>query len=445
MCDCVCLQKTGRHRRFAHEEFLSIEMTFLMIDKLILRGIAVGAFFIGSLTASAQTDMAWTGTWGAPANLLTIHDAALSNGVARVTLRQVIRASIGGPAARIRLSNVHGKTPLTISDVRIAQAESDKSAVAGTDRAITFGKSQSVTIAAGESAVSDPVAFEVRPSSDVAVSMYLPGPVDADNMSGHTQAWQNVYLAQGDVSASPEIIPIALSKGALTSYFYLTNLDVQNAKAAGAVVTFGASITDGSNSTFGANKSWEKLLAQRLNDAGMQVGVINAGLSGNSLLRSSTFSGATGVSRFAQDVLAQPDVRWVIFSDDPINDLSGMHPPSYEVLLGAIRQLRDEAHARGVKFYCSTLTPNMGRAADAWTPVAEATLERINAFYRSAESGCDGIVDQDTAVHDPAMPTQFLKAYNAGDFLHPNDAGHRQIANSIDLGLFATKSVSTDK
>jgi lysophospholipase L1-like esterase len=138
-------------------------------------------------------------------------------------------------------------------------------------------------------------------------------------------------------------------------------------------------------------------------------------------------------------------VKWVIFSDDPINDLSGLNPPSYAVLLAAIKQLRDEAHARGVRFYCSTLTPNIGRAADAWTPAAEATLERINAFYRSAGSGCDGIVDQDAAVHDPAMPTQFLKAYNAGDFLHPNDAGHRQIANSIDLSLFTTKSASADK
>ena len=416
-----------------------------MIDKLILCRLAVGAFLLGSLTASAQTDVAWTGTWGAPANLLTIHDTALPNGVARVTLRQVLHTSIGGPVARIRLSNVHGKTPLTISDVHIAQAASDKSAVAGTDREITFGKSQSVSITAGETAVSDPVAFEVRPSSDIAVSMYLPGPVDADNMSGHTQAWQNVYLAQGDVSGSSEITPIVLAKGALTSYFYLTNLDVQNAKAAGSVVTFGASITDGSNSTFGANQSWEKLLAQRLNDAGMQVGVINAALSGNSLLRSSTFAGATGVSRFAPDVLDQPNVKWVIFSDDPINDLSGLNPPSYAVLLAAIKQLRDEVHARGVRFYCSTLTPNIGRAADAWTPAAEATLERINAFYRSAGSGCDGIVDQDAAVHDPAMPTQFLKAYNAGDFLHPNDAGHRQIANSIDLSLFTTKSASADK
>lgn len=352
--------------------------------------------------------------------------------------------------ARIRLSNVHGLQPLILSDVHIAQAASDHDAVPGTDRAVLFAGSGTVTIPAGGTVTSDPIAFAVKPSSDVVVSLYLPGPVDTDHMSAHTQAWQNVYLAQGDVSASPVIAPVALAKGALakgvlTSYFYLTNVDVQNAKAIGAVATFGASITDGSNSTFGANQSWRNLLAQRLNDAGQQVGMINAALSGNSMLRSSVFSGATGTSRFVQDALDQPNVKWVIFSDDPINDLSGTQPPSYDTLMAAIEQVRDEAHERGIRFICSTLTPNMGRAADQWTPEAEITLEKINAFYRSAASGCDGIVDQDAAVHDPAMPTQFLKAYNAGDFLHPNDAGHARIAQSIDLGLFTASAAKSGR
>ncbi|HEX4320066.1 MAG TPA: SGNH/GDSL hydrolase family protein [Acidobacteriaceae bacterium] len=372
-----------------------------------------------------------------------IHDAALPNGVTKVTLRQRIRVSIGGPVVRLRFSNVHGTQPLVLSDVRIAQAASDHDAVVGTDHAVMFDGASTVTIAAGATTTSDPIVFEVKPSSDVMVSIYLPQPVDADHMSGHTQAWQNVYLAQGDVSASATVTPIALSH-ALTSFYYLTNLDVQNAQAVGAVATFGASITDSSNSTFGASQGWRDLLAVRLNDADMQVGVVNAALSGNSLLRASVFSGATGVSRFVQDALDQPNVKWVIFSDDPINDLSGLHPPSYDELIAAIKQVRDTAHGRGIKFYCSMLTPNIGRAADAWTPEAEVTLEKINAWYRSADGGCDGIVDQDAAVHDPARPTRYLPAYDAGDHLHPNDAGHRAIADSIDLKLFTLMSKTTN-
>jgi lysophospholipase L1-like esterase len=410
-------------------------------ENLVCRIAAAVLLAVLASSACLDAEVPWTGSWAAPANVVAIRDVALPEGVAKVTLRQRIRVSIGGPVVRIRLSNVHGTQPLVLSDVRLAQAASDHNAVAGTDHAVTFHGTGTdvgtVTIAAGATVVSDAITFDVKPSSDVMVSIYLPQRIDADHMSGHTQAWQNVYLAQGDVSARAVVTPIALAH-ALTSFYYLTNLDVQNTKAMGAVATFGASITDSSNATFGANAGWRDLLARRLSDAGMQIGVVNAALSGNSLLRSSVFSGATGVSRFVQDALDQPNVKWVIFSDDPINDLSGVHPPSYDVLTAAIKQVRDAAHTRGVKFYCSTLTPNAGRAADAWTAEAEATRAKINAWYRSTDSGCDGIVDQDGAVHDPAMPARYLPAYDAGDHLHPNDAGHRAIADSIDLKLFTT-------
>jgi lysophospholipase L1-like esterase len=45
------------------------------------------------------------------------------------------------------------------------------------------------------------------------------------------------------------------------------------------------------------------------------------------------------------------------------------------------------------------------------------------------------VIDQDEITHDPAHPTRFLPAYDSGDHLHPNDAGHRAIADGIDLSL----------
>lgn len=385
-----------------------------------------------------QTHVPWTGTWAAAANEVSIADPALPKGLEALTLRQVVRVSLGGDAVRLHFTNVHGTAPVTIADVHVADADSDKSTVSGTDRIVTFGRSHEVTIPAGETVVSDPVAFSLSPCSDLAVSLYFPRPVDPVHMSGHTQAWQYVYLAGGDSSAKQNIDAIPLAKP-LASFYYLTGIDVQNTKALGAVATFGASITDDSNSTFGAHRGWRDLLAQRFCDAHIPVGVVNTSLSGNRLLSSSRFGGATGVSRFQQDALDQANVKWVIFSDDPINDLSGATPPTYDSLLGAIKTLRDQAHAKKVKFYCSTLTPNVGRAPDAWTPEAETTLERINAFYRSSESGCDEIVGQDGVTHDPAMPTRYLPAYDAGDHLHPNDAGHQKIAESIDLNWFYDK------
>ena len=48
----------------------------------------------------------------------------------------------------------------------------------------------------------------------------------------------------------------------------------------------------------------------------------------------------------------------------------------------------------------------------------------------------DGIVDQDTATHDPTMPLQYRPAFNAGDFLHPNDAGSQAISDAVNFGDF---------
>jgi len=39
-------------------------------------------------------------------------------------------------------------------------------------------------------------------------------------------------------------------------------------------------------------------------------------------------------------------------------------------------------------------------------------------------------------MRDPSHPTRLLPAYDSGDHLHPNDAGYKVMADSIDLSLF---------
>jgi hypothetical protein len=52
------------------------------------------------------------------------------------------------------------------------------------------------------------------------------------------------------------------------------------------------------------------------------------------------------------------------------------------------------------------------------------------------------VIDQDQATHDPANPTKYLPAYDAGDHLHPNEAGLQAIANAVDLNLFSTSGTT---
>jgi lysophospholipase L1-like esterase len=374
--------------------------------------------------AVAAAPGAFTGTWAVSPQ----GSGARFNGQ---TLRQIVHTSISGTAARIQLSNALGSQPLTISDVHIARRTNGSSIDAGSDRRVTFGGAASVTIPVGGTAVSDGAAFTVDALSDVAVSFYLPQ--QTGNATAHSNfGSQNNYSANGDVAGSATL-PNPQNMG---DYFFLVNLDVQNAAAQGAVVALGASITNGNGTPSDANRRWPNDLAVRLNQAGRTIGVLNQGISGNGVLG----GGESAAGRFERDVLSQPNVKWVIFSDNPINELGG-NPNAGPQIIAAVSDLITRAHNRGIKFICSTLTPFEG--AFYWTPTGETGRAAYNDFVRKPGGPCDGIVDQDTATHDPAHPTKFRPDLHIGDFLHPNVAGLQAIANAVDLNLFGQSSGGT--
>jgi lysophospholipase L1-like esterase len=375
------------------------------------------------VSAQNSSGAKWVGTWATPPVQADSHHS-----FSRETLRQIVHTSIGGSTARIRISNLFGKRPLRVEDVHLARLGSGSSILAGTDSRALFHGRSSVMIQPGTSVASDPIAFAVPPLADVAISMYLPGPTGPATFN--PAAHQTSYVARGDESGNP-----ALREASTTgSWYFITNLDVQGDSLRGAVVTLGASITNGYRSADNTNQRWPNLLAQRLFNAGLKIGVLNEGISGNRLLVYG--AGQSAERRFDRDVLSQPGVRWVIFSDDPINDVGSTRPiPSANQLIAGLKQLIVEAHRRHIQFFCSTLTPFQG--ANYWTPKGEAVRQKINAFLRSNKSGCDAIVDQDTATHDPAHPTRYLPAYDGGDHLHPNDAGMRAIAKAVSLSHFS--------
>ncbi|MFD5074182.1 SGNH/GDSL hydrolase family protein [Streptomyces sp. NPDC058371] len=367
---------------------------------------------------TGQADGAWTGTW-------SVSPQSGGPGYKQQTLRQTARTSISGSAVRVRLSNVFGTKPLVIGNVHIAKRTSGSGVDTATDRVVTFGGRTAVTVPVGGTAVSDSAAFAVGALSDVAVSVYLPE--DTGPATYHQQGTQTNYVVAGDAS-DDATLPGAATTG---SYAFLTGLDVQNPAATGAVVALGASITDGVASAQDSNRRWPNDLAKRLSDSGRTVGVLNQGISGNRLLADG--AGQSALNRFDRDVLGQAGVRWVIFSDDPINDLGNANPPSAAQLIDGLKQLVSRSHQAGIRILCSTLTPYEG--ANYWTQNGENGRQAVNAFVRSADSGCDGVVDQDTATHDPAHPTRYLPAYDAGDHLHPNEAGLQAIANAVNLAL----------
>src|SRR5262245_25329332 len=90
------------------------------------------------------------------------------------TVRMIVRGTAGGDKVRIRISNFYGKSPLRIGAAHIALGDSGSGIKAGTDRVASFSGLPSTAVSPGAIALSDPVALNIPPSSDIAVSLYFP-------------------------------------------------------------------------------------------------------------------------------------------------------------------------------------------------------------------------------------------------------------------------------
>jgi lysophospholipase L1-like esterase len=355
------------------------------------------------------------------------------------TLRQIVHVSLGGDRLRVVLSNAFGTVPLEVGAAHVALREKDAAIQAKSDRPLTFGGRSSTFIAAGAVAVSDPVSLTVPAAADLAIDLYLPGDTAASTspLTTHQGALQANYIsADGNHAGEPDLPGAATTQ----QWFFLARVEVAAPEQAGAVVTFGDSITDGTRSTPNTNNRWPDELARRLAAQKIPLGVLNEGIAGNRVLCDG--AGVSALARFDRDVLAQSGAKYVVVLES-INDIGigrSNAVPSADDLIAAHRQLIERAHAHGLKIYGATLTPFDGAAY--FTSEGEAKRQAVNQFIRTGKA-YDGVIDFDAAVRDPAAPSKIQQKFNPGDNLHMNDAGYQAMAAAIDLGLFKASGRAT--
>jgi lysophospholipase L1-like esterase len=402
-------------------------------SRLLLCGLLMMVTSHAWLQGTAQTlpKPHWVGTW-ASAPMIPMNDSGLLP-FGNVTLREIVHTSIAGKQVRVRFTNRYGMMPLQIKDVRIALSAGKGDTQAATDRSLTFNGQSAVKIPAGAEMYSDPVNVNLPECSDVAVSFYLPGQ-DLPNYTYHLDARQTSYMTEGDETASLTL-PDAHKQ---TAWYFLDGIDVAAGENAGAIVTFGDSITNGTGSTVDVNRRWPDVLAQRLSQqkGSEQLGVLDEGIGGNRILNDGW--GQNALARFDRDVIAQSGVRYLIVLEgiNDIGKLAAPHAPADEVsavdLETGLKQIVDRAHTHNIKVIGATLTPYKGAAY--YSEKGEAIRSALNQWIRTSGT-FDGVVDFDAAIRDPNNPLQMLPKFDHGDHLHPSDAGYEAMGNAVDLQL----------
>jgi lysophospholipase L1-like esterase len=390
--------------------------------------------------AQAAPQPVWVTTWGASQQIPEPQNALLPDYLRDSTLRQIVHVSIGGQVVRIHLSNAMGIVALHFTSIHIAKPLApDGSAIdLATDRALTFDGAQDVVIPPGAEYVSDPVAYPLKPLSDLAISFHVDDPPAPE--TGHPGSRSTSYYVHGDeVSA-----PVLNGAGKVEHWYQIAAVDVQGAPGAASVVALGDSITDGHASTTNGNDRWTDVLAERLQQSPLtqNIGVSNQGIGGNHLLTDGL--GPNALARLDRDVLAPAGVRWVITLEG-VNDLGGLSlhgdvPPAAHAALvarieGAYRQIIARAHAHGIRVIGATITPFTGSDYYHPGPANEADRIAVNDWIRTP-GHFDAVIDFDAVVRDPQHPNRLLSAYDCGDHLHPSPAGYRAMGSAIALSLF---------
>ena len=369
------------------------------------------------------------------------------------SFRMIVKPELWGREARLRFSNALGTRPVTFDGVFIGLHLTSSAVVTGTNRRVTFGGRESITIAPGASAWSDAVRlpFVRNPTSlagrRLAVSFHIAG--DSGPMTWHAKALQTSYVTMPGAGSqgrheSEEAFPLSTA-----SWYFLDALDMM-APGARAIVALGDSITDGTASTMNGDDRWPDVLARRLHAVhGNRVSVVNAGIGGNQIVGPREYppptpfpGGPSALSRLERDVLSLSGVSTVIWLEG-INDFSKNGNATLEAVQAGMKEGVGRIRARipAVRVIGATLTPALGATnPQHGFPEQDEKRKALNEFIRT--SGVfDGVADFDKATRDPStgqLKAEFVHNTTTGgegDKLHPNRLGYIAMGSAVDLDM----------
>lgn len=371
-------------------------------------------------------------TWG---NAISVADRKPENYAKDLTLRYPIRPMFDGERLKITLDNFCGTSPVTISHVDVAlSADSGREIVEETSTPVTFDNgSRSVTIPAGEAAVSDAVDFCVRRGKDISVSFYLGDFTQMRSAVLITGPLSKGYYSVGDHTQSGRL-PLELTRN--TNWFYfLSNVEIETESANRAVICYGDSIT---------SQAWPDYLTLRLFQENIaHTAIVRRAASGTRILRqydNITYDsyGLKGSIRFPRE--ARVSGADTVIIQHGINDI--IHPVGVEVnpfrpwsdlptaddLIQGLRRYIVQAREYGLDVYIGTLLPIYGWRT--YEPFRDELRCAVNEWIRHTPE-IDGFIDFDRALCDRNNLAAFAPDYDSGDHLHPSESAYERMAAEV--------------
>jgi lysophospholipase L1-like esterase len=431
-----------------------------------MKRLAIGVAWllsIASPAAAQQWVASWTGSAHGPYPIgnptaqpeLKFAFPSPEQGARDQTFRLIVKPDVWGAQTRLRLSNAFGSKPVTFDGAFIGLQESGAAVVAGTSAPVLFAGQKSVTVAPGQSAISDPVALSfVKPPADpllrgrkLSVSFHVAG--ESGPMTWHAKALQTSYVSPPGSGAKGGDESEAAFPFSTASWYFLDALEMSVPAGTKVIVAFGDSITDGTGTTINGDDRWPDVLSRRLHAAyGGAFAVVNQGIGGNQVAGPAPADyaakpipgGPAAITRLDRDIVSLPGVAAVIWLEG-INDFGAANATAETVIAGykqGVAHLRQKIP--GVKIFAATLTSALNSTPTHGRPEVEAKRKALNDYLRSSKD-FDGVIDFDATTLDSetgevkAMYQPNSSIGGPGDKLHPNRAGYAAMANTIDLKM----------
>jgi len=344
------------------------------------------------------------------------------------SIRQIIRISASGEKIRLKISNKLGESNLKIKKICIADLISKSQIDTNTIKYLRFNGKNSVIIPKGEEIYSDTIMYNLKPISDVTISIYF-GSVPK-NKSGHLYSRTYSYIEEGNKITNR----IFSEKNKISNWFFIEALEVSSENPKNTVVFFGDSITDGMSQTGDTRNNYPDIFSEKFHEKikTSEIGVINKGIDGDRIT-------VKGIKRYAHDVLNIKGVKYIVVLYG-VNDLNCLNKSSSQII-SAYKSIIKQAHERNLYIYSGTILPFLGfKYKYHWNKKKEKVRNEVNEWIRKTTSdkgGFDAFFDYDKELKDPKNEAKLAEIYNCGDWIHPSLRGYQKMVDCIkDLSLF---------